>query len=56
MKIRSIILFLDKNKPGLRWGWMWYVSPSPPPSPARGEGDNRVIFGAIDKKGSKQCA
>jgi hypothetical protein len=35
---------------GLRWDWTWYVSPSPPPSPARGEGDNRVIFGALRRK------
>jgi len=40
---------------GLRWDWTWYVSPSPPPSPARGEGDNRVIFEAIERKGGKQC-
>jgi hypothetical protein len=53
MKITGIILPLDGG--GLRWGCTWYVPPSPPPSPARGEGDNRVIFEAIEKKGGKQC-
>jgi hypothetical protein len=48
MKITGINLPLDGG--GLRWGWTWYVSPSPPPSPARGEGDNRVIFGALRRK------
>jgi len=48
MKITGINLPLDGG--GLRWGWTWYVSPSPPPSPARGEGDDRVIFGALRRK------